>query len=158
MASSYDPVNRFRLFWSSNPPQHPLVHSPCIVVRFNRQCLQSKIYLQPREWHIKVFFWWVPSALPQKSSHVCNQRMIRLLSTVVYREVSEFKPGSFIVWSGDSFQVLTLQTRNLSYTYPGSKEPCLKDISFKLEAGETLAIVGYNGSGVSFYFSFAMLC
>jgi ABC-type transport system involved in cytochrome bd biosynthesis fused ATPase/permease subunit len=37
--------------------------------------------------------------------------------------------------------------RNLSYTYPGNKEPSLKDINFSLDAGESLAIVGYNGSG-----------
>jgi ABC-type multidrug transport system fused ATPase/permease subunit len=37
--------------------------------------------------------------------------------------------------------------RHLSYTYPGSKEASLKDVTFSLEAGESLAIVGYNGSG-----------
>lgn len=37
--------------------------------------------------------------------------------------------------------------RHLSYTYPGSKEPSLKNVTFNLEAGESLAIVGYNGSG-----------
>lgn len=40
-----------------------------------------------------------------------------------------------------------LRNRHLSYTYPGSKEPSLKDVTFNLEAGESLAIVGYNGSG-----------
>jgi len=42
-----------------------------------------------------------------------------------------------------------IQARNLSYTYPGNKEPSLKDINFSLDAGESLAIVGYNGSGKS---------
>lgn len=37
--------------------------------------------------------------------------------------------------------------RNLSYTYSGCTEPALRDVSFTLEAGETLAVVGYNGSG-----------
>jgi ABC-type multidrug transport system fused ATPase/permease subunit len=35
----------------------------------------------------------------------------------------------------------------MSYTYPGSKDASLKDVTFSLEAGECLAIVGYNGSG-----------
>ena len=37
--------------------------------------------------------------------------------------------------------------RSISFTYPGGSEPTLKGISFKLEAGESLAIVGCNGSG-----------
>lgn len=40
--------------------------------------------------------------------------------------------------------------RGLSYSYPGSVEPALKDINFSLNAGETLAIVGLNGSGMTF--------
>lgn len=40
--------------------------------------------------------------------------------------------------------------RNVSYTYPGNHTPALKDVSLVLEAGETLAIVGYNGSGECF--------
>jgi ABC-type multidrug transport system fused ATPase/permease subunit len=44
-------------------------------------------------------------------------------------------------------QFYTDYRRNLSYTYPGSKRPALSNVNFKLEAGETLAIVGYNGSG-----------
>ena len=39
-------------------------------------------------------------------------------------------------------------SRGLSYTYPGCSESALKNVSFCLHAGETLAIVGYNGSGV----------
>jgi len=42
-----------------------------------------------------------------------------------------------------------IQARGLSYTYPGSNEPALRDVSFSLEPGESLAIVGYNGSGKS---------
>ncbi|HEY9831032.1 MAG TPA: ABC transporter ATP-binding protein [Stenomitos sp.] len=42
-----------------------------------------------------------------------------------------------------------LTARNLSYTYPGTKTPALKDISFTINAGETVAIVGAIGSGKS---------
>lgn len=42
-----------------------------------------------------------------------------------------------------------LQARHLSYTYPGAKTPALKDVSFTINAGETVAIVGTIGSGKS---------
>lgn len=46
--------------------------------------------------------------------------------------------------------------RGLSYSYPGSVEPALKDINLSLEAGETLAIVGLNGSGsIPFYYYYS---
>ena len=39
--------------------------------------------------------------------------------------------------------------RHLSYTYPGSTTPALKDVNFTIEPGETVAIVGPIGSGKS---------
>ncbi len=42
-----------------------------------------------------------------------------------------------------------LTARNLSYIYPGAKTPALKDVSFTINAGERVAIVGSIGSGKS---------
>lgn len=42
-----------------------------------------------------------------------------------------------------------LTARNLSYTYPSAKTAALKDVSFTINAGETVAIVGAIGSGKS---------
>jgi ABC-type transport system involved in cytochrome bd biosynthesis fused ATPase/permease subunit len=47
--------------------------------------------------------------------------------------------------------------RGLSYTYPGCSEPALNNINFCLQAGETLAIVGYNGSGDYCYYYFTSI-
>ncbi|MCU0527600.1 MAG: ABC transporter ATP-binding protein/permease [Elainella sp. Prado103] len=42
-----------------------------------------------------------------------------------------------------------LKAEHLTYTYPGAATPALKDISFTIEAGETVAVVGPIGSGKS---------
>ena len=36
---------------------------------------------------------------------------------------------------------------NVSFTYPGSQEPVLKDINFTIKTGQDIAIVGPNGAG-----------
>jgi len=41
----------------------------------------------------------------------------------------------------------SLEFRNVSFTYPGASERSLKDISFTLEKGQTMAIIGATGSG-----------
>lgn len=43
----------------------------------------------------------------------------------------------------------TMEFKNFSFYYPEEKEASLKDISFKLNKGETLGIVGKSGSGKS---------
>ncbi len=40
-----------------------------------------------------------------------------------------------------------IEFRNVSYTYPGRDEPALKDVSFTVAPGETIALVGRNGAG-----------
>ncbi|MBE9206031.1 ABC transporter ATP-binding protein [Nostoc sp. LEGE 06077] len=40
-----------------------------------------------------------------------------------------------------------IRFENVSFTYPGSNKPALKNISLHLKPGEKLAIVGENGSG-----------
>ena len=43
----------------------------------------------------------------------------------------------------------SFQVKNLSFTYPESQKPFLKNISFELNPGEKLALIGDNGSGKS---------
>lgn len=45
----------------------------------------------------------------------------------------------------DSFE--SLEFKNVHFTYPGAKKPSLKGLSFKIEKGETIAVVGKNGAG-----------
>lgn len=42
-----------------------------------------------------------------------------------------------------------IRANNLTYTYPGARKPALKGVTFKIAAGETVAIVGPIGCGKS---------
>ena len=41
----------------------------------------------------------------------------------------------------------SVEAKNLTFTYPGKTEPVLQNVSFKLEKGQTLGIVGRTGTG-----------
>jgi len=43
--------------------------------------------------------------------------------------------------------VPSIEFRNVSFRYPGKEDYVLKNISFKLEQGEKLALIGVNGAG-----------
>lgn len=40
-----------------------------------------------------------------------------------------------------------LEFRNVTFTYPGNEQPTLRNVSFRINPRNTLAIVGYNGAG-----------
>jgi ATP-binding cassette subfamily B protein len=42
-----------------------------------------------------------------------------------------------------------IEFRDVTYAYEGKEEPALKNVSFKIQKGETVAIVGHNGAGKS---------
>lgn len=46
-------------------------------------------------------------------------------------------------------QTGTVEFRNVSFTYPDSREAMLQDINFKAEKGQTVAFIGSTGSGKS---------
>jgi ATP-binding cassette subfamily B protein len=41
----------------------------------------------------------------------------------------------------------TLELRNVTFCYEGAEKPVLRDVSFRVEAGQTTAIIGSTGSG-----------
>ncbi len=49
--------------------------------------------------------------------------------------------------SGNGMSTGSIEFRDVSFTYPGSSESALTDISFTIEKGQTLAIIGPTGSG-----------
>ena len=50
---------------------------------------------------------------------------------------------------GEAVKTAILQVQNVTFSYPGSKQPTLKNLSFSLAAGEITALMGFNGAGKS---------
>ncbi len=44
-------------------------------------------------------------------------------------------------------EIASIELKNVSFTYPGAKDPSIRNVSFRWNKGERLAIVGYNGAG-----------
>src|SRR5262249_46221243 len=42
-----------------------------------------------------------------------------------------------------------IEVRDLTFTYPGSAQPVLRDITLRIDAGQTVAFIGPTGSGKS---------
>ena len=71
---------------------------------------------------------------------VCAERIHEVLdmpSSIVAptSPITELRPGG------------SLEFRDVSFSYPGAESPVLTGISLKVEAGETLAIIGSTGAG-----------
>lgn len=62
-----------------------------------------------------------------------------------FDEAPEADPGTLAPPRGAGH----LQVRGLSFRYPGAEQPVLQDISFSLQPGQMVALVGRSGSGKS---------
>ena len=62
------------------------------------------------------------------------------------REFLDYKPN--IVDGGlDTDEFKSLEFKNVTFSYPGKDTHTLKNVSFKINKGETVAVVGHNGAG-----------
>lgn len=65
------------------------------------------------------------------------------------REVLEFKADVPDSGQTEISEFVSLEARDLTFTYPGAIAPTLKNVSFQLKRGESLGIVGLTGAGKS---------
>jgi len=73
----------------------------------------------------------------------------RLFEVVDAEPAVEDSREQRIETSSEQMPISSLQFSNLSFAYPGQNIPVIQDISFKLESGKSLAIVGLSGAGKS---------
>ncbi len=59
------------------------------------------------------------------------------------------KGGSLIQYKDKNDDDVSVEFKNVSFKYPDAEEDVLKDISFKVNKGETIAFIGSTGSGKS---------
>ena len=76
---------------------------------------------------------------------VSAQRMMEVLNTEPIVK-NGTKRAADIAKTG---QTGTVEFKNVSFTYPDSREAMLQDINFKAEKGQTVAFIGSTGSGKS---------
>lgn len=66
-----------------------------------------------------------------------------------FANLKEFMEYESKVVGGDkkADELETLEFKDVHFTYPGAKKASLKGLSFKINKGETVAVVGKNGAG-----------
>ena len=60
-----------------------------------------------------------------------------------FLETPKHKDGA----TTDCGEIESIEFEHVSFTYPGAKEPTLRNLSFSWNKGERVALVGYNGAG-----------
>ena len=81
---------------------------------------------------------WMAALLPRAS--VSAERIQEVLNT----------PTSVVIADHpvtELSQTAVLQFEKVGFHYPGAEQPVLKDVSFTVRAGQTLAVIGSTGSG-----------
>ncbi len=81
---------------------------------------------------------WMAALIPR--SAVSAERIEEVLTTPTSVVISD-SPITEVVSAAE------LQFDNVGFSYPGAEQPVLKDVSFTVRAGQTLAVIGSTGSG-----------
>jgi ATP-binding cassette subfamily B protein len=95
------------------------------------------IYVNMLTWPVTAIGW--VTSLTQRAA-ASQKRINDFLMTqpaITNKSTTPFKPEGAIAFN------------NVSYTYPNNDTPAISDISFVIEQGKTLAIIGKTGSGKS---------
>ncbi len=83
-----------------------------------------------------------PAGLESCASKLADPESVRpeLAGT---KQASEGKLGG----KGERQPIQTIEFQDVSFTYPGTDQPILQNVSFRINQGEKISIVGLNGAG-----------
>jgi ATP-binding cassette subfamily B multidrug efflux pump len=96
------------------------------------------VYLGMLIWPM-IAFGWVVNILQQGAASMA--RLVRILDTVPEIRDTDATDDRISAVRG------TIEFRNVSFTHKNAQQPALRDLSFTIPAGTTLALVGYTGAG-----------
>ena len=119
-----------------------------------RQVLTGQISIAEFTLYIGIvsgFCEWIYSvsenmAYLKESSHNFNAYN-EFMAQKDFFEHSEVSAGSTTVSAAEADKAPEIEFRNVGFTYEGSDKPVLKNLNFKIKAGEKIALVGNNGAG-----------
>ena len=95
---------------------------------------------------IAGFSGWISSILTKFSSIISdNMEINRLRAYYDVEDKFNHKKGTALPLKDEI--PYEIEFNNLTYAYPGSKKTAIDNISFKINKGERLAVVGANGAG-----------
>lgn len=98
-------------------------------------------YLVMLSWPM-IAFGWVTNMLQR--GFASWGRMLELLDAV-----PSISDEAVTVSGRDASLAGAIEVRGLTFTYPGAAQPALRDVSLRIEPGQTVAFVGATGSGKS---------
>ncbi|MFD6438922.1 ABC transporter ATP-binding protein [Peribacillus sp. NPDC060186] len=87
---------------------------------------------------LSVFSWLIMVISRAKAS---AERVTEIFETPIDLDEGKMESQSEVIKAG------RIKFQDVSFRYPGSGTPVLKNLSFNVEAGESLAIIGATGSG-----------
>ncbi len=79
----------------------------------------------------------------------CSRRVFSVLEVKPDMEYKEVKGSETIGSEASSKIAPAVEFKNVTFTYSGAGAPSLKDLSFSVEKGQTVGIIGGTGSGKS---------
>ncbi len=91
------------------------------------------------------------NAVQQATMHVASSFEMISQAAFYFQNLREFFDYELKITNGKEKcgEFESLEFRNVSFCYPSAKKNSLTDVSFKINKGETVALVGVNGAGKS---------